>query len=411
MNMKVSSLTDFWLKWGNSKINILIIWRGWWNHDAPNLTDTIMLASFDTKTNIISMLSIPRDLLVIIDQKGTKSKINEIYARHLEWKKKSKEEAIIPLEEKVTQITGEKIDYFVNLDFEWFKKFIDFIWGVEVTVEENLVDNEYPTENGGYETFMIKKGTWVFDGETALKYARSRHSTSDFNRSIRQQKIVNAIKNQVIQEGFLTSPSKITQIYSILSTYISTNLDLQTIISLALNAKQGNQILSFNLNDSCFLTGLCFKGGFLYVPPKESFNWWSVLIPQKWDAVSVEKYDDIKKYSNLIFNVRDIFTDNIEIKIYNSTKQTNLARIFGNEIYRFGFNVPNWSLWNTKWERFPVTEILYNNLDDSSSTLSSLSTIINAPLKKIDKPLYSGSWSTKIEVIIWDDYQKYLNSF
>jgi anionic cell wall polymer biosynthesis LytR-Cps2A-Psr (LCP) family protein len=51
------------------------------------------------------MLSIPRDLLILIDEKGTKTKINEVYTRHLEGLKQSKEEAIKSLEAKVTQIT------------------------------------------------------------------------------------------------------------------------------------------------------------------------------------------------------------------------------------------------------------------------------------------------------------------
>lgn len=410
MNLKVSNIGNFWITNENSKVNILLIWRWWGNHDAPNLTDSIILTSIDLKTNIISMLSVPRDLLVEVGEKKVHTKINEIYTRNKDWQKKTEEESVKALQDKITQITWQKIDYFVNIDFEWFKKFVDFIGGVEVDVDETIVDSEYPTPDGWYETFILRKWTWILDGEVALKFARSRHSTSDFDRSLRQQKIINAIKNQVIQEGYLSSPSKITKMYEILSEYITTNLDIQTIISLALRAKQENQILSFNLNDSCILWGICYKGWFLYVPGREYFHWWSVLIPQKWDAINIEEYSDILKYSDLIFNNREIFAENLEIRIYNATKRPNLARIFANQLFRFWFNIPDKSLWNTKGEAYTGTVILYNGIDEDSITLKGLSYILNAPLKKVEKPLYSEG-PTKIEIVIGDDFETYTNTF
>jgi len=104
------------------------------------------------------------------------------------------------LEEKIEEITGEKIDYYVNLDFEGFIKIVDLVDGVDVSVEENLVDYDYPNGRGGYTTFVLRKGNWTLDGETALKYARSRHSTSDFDRSLRQQQIISALKKKITEK-------------------------------------------------------------------------------------------------------------------------------------------------------------------------------------------------------------------
>ena len=65
-----------------------------------------------------------------------------------------------------------------------------------MTLEKNFADYEYPDGNRGYKTFILREGTWVLDGEVALMYARSRHSTSDFDRSLRQQEIISGIKKK-----------------------------------------------------------------------------------------------------------------------------------------------------------------------------------------------------------------------
>jgi LCP family protein required for cell wall assembly len=164
-------------KESKDKINILLAWRWWGSHDAPNLTDTIILVSIDTKSKIISMLSIPRDLYVeypnLYNVNDKKWKINWLYAKY-SFKSNSQKVWMKVLEDKITQITWEKIDYFVNIDFNWFKKIIDTIWGIEITVPKKFIDNRYPDWNWGYKTLIFKKWTWIFDGENALKYARSR---------------------------------------------------------------------------------------------------------------------------------------------------------------------------------------------------------------------------------------------
>jgi len=101
---------------------------------------------------------------------------------------------------------------------------------------------------------MLKKGTWTLDGDVALKYARSRHSTSDFDRSLRQQQIISSLKDKVLSLGYLKNSNKIQQLYTAINENIETDMDLTTLIKLAISFKTGanKQILSFNLNDSCF---------------------------------------------------------------------------------------------------------------------------------------------------------------
>lgn len=233
------------------KLNILLIGRGGGNHDAPDLTDTLILASINSKQESISLLSIPRDLYVNYPTGKDTGKINQIYQTYAYL---GESQAIGKLQEKITEITGQQIDYYVNVDFDGFEKIIDILGGVEVTLEENFVDNSYPTANRGYTTFMLKKGTWTLDGETALKYARSRYSTSDFDRSLRQQAILSSLKDKVMSLGYFKDNKKIRELYGAIQENIETDIDIATLIKLAVSFKtQGEQqLISFNMNDSCF---------------------------------------------------------------------------------------------------------------------------------------------------------------
>ncbi len=400
----------------NDKINILIIWRWWWNHDAPNLTDTIILGSINTKKNTISMLSIPRDLYVEYPNSKNypniirKWKINKIYELFLwEWE----DLAISKLGEKITEITGENIDYYVNIDFNWFKEIVDTLWWVEVTVPKNFVDYKYPDGKWWYTTFILKKWTWILDWEVALKYARSRHSTSDFSRSLRQQQIIKALKKRIFELWYLKDSSKIKDLFLSLEKNIKTNIDLQSLIKIWLFLKD-NQInlLSFNLNDSCFFwNNDCHMWWFLYVPLREYFNNQSVLLPNWADINNINNYDWLKMYMDIIFNQTEIFKENYQINIYNAAWVKFLASNLADELTKYWFNIPKTnSIWNIKDKKFIKSIIYYNNIKDDSYTIKVLKEMLNADFIQVNKPLYSEDNTTKIEIIIWDDYKKILKN-
>lgn len=387
------------------KINILLVWRWWGNHEAPNLTDTIILASINKDKHIISLFSIPRDLYVDYGE-SKDGKINEIYINNT-LKTNSKADGMSALEKKVTQITWEKIDFFVNVDFNGFMKIIDTIGGIIIDVPENFVDNRYPDEKLWYKTIIFKEWKWLFDWENSLKYARSRHSTSDFDRSLRQQQIIKAIKNKLSGSYFIKSPTKIKELYDIFSQYVYTNLSATDILKIAVLMKSSNEyhILSFNLNDSCFYgSDTCDKGGFLYVPNREFYWWMSVLLADGTDKADLNNYDIVKKFTNLIFNFPNLYIENAQIHIYNSLKINHLAGSLSNDIKRYGFNVPEKSsIWNTDTV-YEKSMIYYNNLEEDSVTLEVLKRFFSGEFKKVEAPVYSKDLNTKIEIIIGSDF-------
>jgi LCP family protein required for cell wall assembly len=120
---------------------------------------------------------------------------------------KSEKQGINYLAAKVSEITGQSINHYLVVDFRGFQKIVDVLGGVEVDVPHDLIDRMYPVDGQDrYTTLIIRSGPQYFDGSTALKYARSRHSTSDFDRSERQQIIIKAIKERALSAGFLTNP-------------------------------------------------------------------------------------------------------------------------------------------------------------------------------------------------------------
>ncbi|QFR39219.1 LytR family transcriptional regulator [Candidatus Gracilibacteria bacterium 28_42_T64] len=395
-----------------NKINILIVGRGGGNHDAPDLTDTIILGSIDMKKEVITLFSLPRDLYVNYD-KITSGKINGIYAKYSS-EKTSKTYGMTQLEKKVTQITGEEIDFFVNIDFQGFTKIIDSIGGIPITVSNNFVDNQYPDGKGGYRTLVFKKGTWLFDGDSALKYARSRHSTSDFDRSLRQQQVIKAFKDKMTTGYFLKSPKKIKEFYDVFTKYVTTDVDFENIIKFSYTLKKVKEfkILSHSLNDSCFYgSSTCDKGGFLYVPNREYFSGMSILLIEGTDKNNLSKYEQLHSYTQMIFNDQELFLENHKVNIFNSLKVNHLAGSLSNNVKRFGFNIPEkGSIGNTK-KIYEKSVILYNKDIKDSVTLKKMRGFFSGEFQQVDKPLYSSDIDTKIEIIIGEDYLNKDNTF
>lgn len=395
-----------------NKINILVVWRWWGDHDAPNLTDTIILASIDTKSKIISMLSIPRDLYVEYPSGSNDWKINWLYAKY-RFESGSDKTWMEILKKKITQITWEKIDYFVNVDFKWFTDIIDTIWWIEITIPTHFVDYQYPDWNWGYKTLVFKKWTWIFDWENSLKYARSRHSTSDFDRSIRQQQVIKAIKDKLTWSYFLTSPWKIKELYEVFVNHVHTDITLSTIVKLAyhLNWAWDFKVLSSNLNDSCYYwSDTCEKWGFLYTPSRDFFWWMSVLLAEWTNVEKLNNYWLLQEYTNIVFNSPEVLTEKHKINIFNSLKINHLAWKLSNDIVRFWFNIPSKnSIWNTK-KIYKESTIYYNWIDENSITLRVLKSFFSWKIIKTEYPKYS-DYDAKIEIIIWEDYTWKNNPF
>lgn len=182
------------------RINILLVGYGGGTHDGAQLADSVMVASYDPKAHRVSMLSLPRDLIVL-NKEGKSSKLNAILSRSYNTNGRDIAGAAQDLITTVEKVTGLEIPYYAMIDFNGFVELVDGLGGIDIYVPQHFLDREYPVDwNGTYEIFELFEGRNHLSGPNTLKYARSRHSTSDFSRSKRQQKIIEAIAKKILSD-------------------------------------------------------------------------------------------------------------------------------------------------------------------------------------------------------------------
>lgn len=309
------------------RTNILLLGVGGDGHEGGNLTDTIIIASIDAAAERIVLLSLPRDLYV--DSTLGKSRINRLYDdAKLKW---DSAQGLGFTRETIAKIFELEIPYYVKVDFKAAEDLVDALGGVEVFVEQEIVDTAYPTDDGtyGYRTFRLPAGFQHLDGKTALQYARSRHSTSDFDRSRRQQEMLIALKNKAASLGTLTSKRFIQNALETLKNHVETNLTAREILTLAERVSHANakKLRTATLHDEPEL-----KGGFLYTPARELFGGAYVLLPAG------------DTFSTVIIFLKTLMESQedpsrVPIAILNGTKINGLAAKAKTILTRFGWNV------------------------------------------------------------------------
>ena len=230
----------------DERINILLLGYGGPGHDGPYLTDSIMLVSIRPSSHQAIMISLPRDLWVKIpalpNNRSMIGKLNSAYAIGMDradypnirgdWKTPTGGGDLAAA--TVSQITGQPIDYWVGVDFKAFRDVVDALGGVRVDVPTTLDDPYFPLgETTGMMHVHIDAGWQQFDGERALEYARSRETTSDFDRSRRQQLIMLAVRQRVFS---LNAVPRMLSLLGALQDNVRTNLrpaDLRPLADLA----------------------------------------------------------------------------------------------------------------------------------------------------------------------------------
>lgn len=231
------------------RVNILLLGIGGGNHDGPLLTDTIIYTSVDPKTNKVTLISLPRDLWI----PELKAKINTAYAYG---EAREKGGGGIKLTRAVVEkVLSQPVDYVLRVDFNGFVQAVDMLGGIEVDVARGFDDYEYPvsgkeTDTCGYEGEEFEKratessqleafpcryehlhfeaGKQIIDGQTALRYVRSRHAIgpegSDFARSQRQEKVISAFRDKVFSLGTFLNPIKLVNLANVFEGSIDTDI-------------------------------------------------------------------------------------------------------------------------------------------------------------------------------------------
>ncbi len=219
----------------SGQINVLLLGIGGEGHEGPYLSDTIIVAQVRPLEDKISLISVPRDYLANLDNLGER-KINNAFAEGYS-KNKDYNEGGLAATRAVEKLSGLTIPYFAVLDFKGFEKAIDLVGGVDVQIDRTFTDYSYPDANYGYlPPVKFSEGPEHMSGRRALEFSRSRHAAgpegSDFARSQRQQKIIQAFKAKVSQINLITDANKINQLLDLIGDHFHTNLSLGEIYHL-----------------------------------------------------------------------------------------------------------------------------------------------------------------------------------
>lgn len=392
--------------------NILIVGIGGMGHQAGNLADSIMLASLDEEKNSVTMVSIPRDLYVNYGTGEWIGKINALYPKGIGQKK-----WITLLANKVSEITGQSIHHYMVIDFSAFRYIVNAMDGIQIDVLKDLYDNEYPDYDYGYTVFSVKKWIQDFDGEMALRYARSRHSTSDMDRSRRQQQIINAIKAKSLSAGVITSPSKISNIIEATRSNINTDLTVKDIVLIGSTFAniESSKIHVYNLGDNCFTYNNCTVWAYLYNPSMAYFGGAWALIPEGARINHLSYYDRIHRFIDFIFEYPGIHvTEQPIVMVYNNVSlpyaknllmemkkiwinynPANILKAATGTIEQSHINI----YWNSEYNiGFPP---------DSPIVLALKTLDIRIPVNMVKSNEYVTTDGPKIEIVLWKDYKDF----
>lgn len=342
------------------RINLLLLGVGGTGHQGPELTDTMIFSSLRPSDKSVGLLSIPRDLYVPVSDEGWR-KINAVNALAEANEDNSGPQAVINVLEP---LLNQKIHYYIKVDFDGFAELIDELGGLNVYVEKSFSDSQYPipdmgeadcgsveqtNENGEivqtpvydcrFEVVTFQEGWTKMDGETALQYVRSRHGTngeaSDFARSRRQENLLLAIKETILNLDTLKHPSKISAILSALEEHIHTNLSLGEIIALGRDFGSVNpdkiitQVLDTSEGSPLYSTSM--NGAFVILPKNDD---WSGV--QKI-AANLLSEENLSTESSSVSVATPPDFPNIEIQ--NGTTIAGLAFQTSQLVEAKGFNV------------------------------------------------------------------------
>ena len=216
---------------GSSRVTVLVMgldYRDWEAGEIPR-TDTMMLATIDPITKTAGLLSIPRDMWVTIPG-FDHAKINTAYYLGEVYNLPGGGPALAV--QTVEEFMGVQIDYYAQVDFAAFVKFIDEIGGLDLKVEEERITVD-PIGQGN--TVILYQGVQNLDGATTLAYARARYTEGgDFDRADRQQRVVLTVLEQITTFNMLpTLVTKAPKLYNELSSGIRTNMNITEAIQLA----------------------------------------------------------------------------------------------------------------------------------------------------------------------------------
>jgi LCP family protein required for cell wall assembly len=213
--------------------NILLLGSDIGLNDGIGRTDTMIILAINRDGPTASMVSLPRDLYVYIPG-WTMNRLNTALSRGSSSGYPGG--AIAQIKDTILYNFGVPIHYYARVDFGGFKQSVDIMDGVDVAVSCQLRDWRLkspdldPDNEDNWEMFTLERGIHHMDGDMALWYARSRLSTSDFDRGRRQQQLLRSMLNQGVD---LDLVGQAPELWGAYKDTVETNMDVGRMLQLA----------------------------------------------------------------------------------------------------------------------------------------------------------------------------------
>ncbi len=369
---------------GDGRINILFLGMGGANHPGGTLTDTIMVVSIDPENKNMAMMSIPRDIYYPVEEWKT-TKINELYQTG---EKIDKGGGAKFAKEQIGELLDLPIHYYMVIDFYAFVEIIDELNGIDISVAKDLYDPEYPAENMiDYDPFYLKAGDHHLDGETALKYARSRKGTSggDFGRAARQQEVIQAVKEKAFKLGYLANPKNILDTIDVISEHVRTDFSPKEIYAFSdlLKGVDTSTIASKVLTNGA--DGELYScGNGIFCPINDDWG-------------------EIQRITHEIFQDPNLIQENAKIEVLNGTSIVGLATKLSKTLESYNYNVVN--VGNSE-NNYQKTVIFDYSKGEKKITLQFLQKRLDADIVKKG----SSDKDVDLRIIIGEDYQGFTSA-
>lgn len=289
-------------------------------HDGAQLTDSIMIVSFDQETKDVALINLPRDFRVETAN-GQGYKVNEVFSRNNP-DGNNEEAGAQALMNEVGNIFGLDFQYYVHVNWGSVVEIVNTLGGVTVTLDEDV--NDY-----NYTGTVIKAGEPThLDGIQAVALARARHGTvgGDFSRGNNQQKIVEGIVQKVIDDGL--GAAEAFNLVNILGDNLRTNFNME-------NVRYGmNFVAGFDMNNIRQVPLVDYEKNIYYVTTK-TINGGSFVIPYAGEG----KYDEIQAYVDRMTSSNPVTREGAKIAIFNATGEAGVAAAEQGRLEPDGFNI------------------------------------------------------------------------
>ena len=200
---------------GSERVNVLMVGYGGGDHPGAYLADSIQVLSIDPATDTTTSIPIPRDLwiegIASFPQNG---KVNEVFAAGAGSEGGDLDGGADALAETLADVTGLEIEHWISIDFQGFEEMVDAVGGVTVDNPTAFCWTTIPAfhQAGRWEMGCFEEGMLHLDGEEALAYSRARYTSevaesTDFARSVRQARILGALRSEVGAGGIGAIPA------------------------------------------------------------------------------------------------------------------------------------------------------------------------------------------------------------